>query len=116
MGGIFENLRDSSAWDPLGVSGVFPTLPLAGYGLTAFGQLGRRYSDVPDWPWQGYFFPNADPHMPIFGPSPNVLFNMPVLRQSPPPQVPPYVGKDGLPHLDDVDPRLKTRVGPGRET
>lgn len=109
-----ERSAASSAQSP-GFSGdplIFGSAPLLMPVVGNFGPLGGagQEEDRPYWAdIPGY--PRTDPRMPFFVLPPNAIFNMPTITQLP---GSPYVGKDGLPHLDGWNPYEGRVVSPGR--
>lgn len=91
--------------DPL----MFGTGAFLTPAVADFGRRGRE-AETPRWTGPREF-PNADPRMPFFVLPPNAIFNMPIITQLP---GTPYVGKDGLPHLDGWNPYEGRIVSPGR--
>lgn len=94
-------------------AGMPPSRTPTGYGravpvVADFGRRGR--ADLPFW-HTPLGFPNADPRMPFFILPPNAIFNMPIVTHLP---GTPYVGKDGLPHLEGWNPYEGKVVSPGR--
>lgn len=110
--GVFGSLAPNFSGAALGRDSAI--LPL----LANFGVLGvprSEWTDPNDWPWRGE--PDVDPRMPFFVLPPNTVFNMPVYKWkwAPPPPIPPWVDKEGHPHLDGWNPEYNGVVGPGRE-
>jgi hypothetical protein len=111
MAGFFRDLYEPPAgagFFGIPVSSAYQQLLLSNPGV--FRRSTEPY-------WRGIpIIPGVDPNMPIFGPSPNLMFGTPVIKELPPPPVPPYIGSDGKLHLDDVNPKFKQKVMPGPET
>lgn len=95
-----------------GRSGSWVVPAVANFGVQ--GHSLSEYTDPNDYPWRGY--PDVDPRMPFFVLPPNAVFNMPVYKwKQVPSGVPPWVGKEGRPHLDGINPDDGRLVTPGKE-